>query len=144
MSSRTSAPTPAPDGLARLRSFPRAPAPNDNPAAVKSNLPEADVVLNQNILAHHVAHHPDSAVFGNIQSGRLKLVELYVRDRHSGAAPPQDAAAAKSASLEGMTVCELTVEKGAQSRTLPPFPPGVAAVVGERRFAGPKPMLTRS
>ncbi|KAI0323661.1 hypothetical protein GY45DRAFT_1219824, partial [Cubamyces sp. BRFM 1775] len=71
------------DRLRRFRSFPKAPAPNDDIAAVKSNLPSDAVELQQNILAYHVAHHPGSSVFGHDQAKGLKLVELYVRPRSS-------------------------------------------------------------
>ena len=108
---------PAPgNSLSRLRSLPRAPAPNADPTSVKTNLPEADVILNQNILAFHIAHHPGSAVFGNTQSGHLKLAEVYVRRRGSAEPypPAETLQTAKPADLEGVTVCELTVTKGAQ------------------------------
>ncbi|KAJ8469520.1 hypothetical protein ONZ51_g8933 [Trametes cubensis] len=128
------------DKLRHLRSFPRAPAPNDNIAAVKSNLPDDLVELQQNILAYHVAHHPGSSVFGHDQAKGLKLVELYVRSRSSEedsvqksrqSLPPGTENAKPSTSpnpnpspklkvkvkprtddLEALTVCEVDVQDG--------------------------------
>lgn len=91
--------------LKRLQSFPRAPAPNNDPAAVKTNLTEDAVCLLQNILAYHVAHYPSSKVFGHEQGQGLKLVEAFVRSRGDG----QDGHKAESC-LEAVTVCELVVE----------------------------------
>ncbi|KAI8994105.1 hypothetical protein BD414DRAFT_521183 [Trametes punicea] len=105
------------DKLQRLRSFPRAPAPNDDPSAVKSNLSEEAVRLHQNILAYHVAHHPDSAVFGNNQAKGLKLVEVYVRPREEGSSLEKKRQSPgtekpRAADLEAVTVCEIVVEEG--------------------------------
>ena len=114
----TSSSKPVAGGLERLRSFPRAPAPNDNAKAVKSDLPEEHVVLCQNILAYHIAHHPGSKVFGNGQAMGLKLVEMAIRDRRQEPAPGENRPQkAPKADLEGMTVCELAVEEGECSRT---------------------------
>ncbi|KAH9849529.1 hypothetical protein C2E23DRAFT_933792 [Lenzites betulinus] len=93
---------PRADRLARLRAFPRAPAPNDDSATVKSNLSDEDVQLLQNILAHHVAHRPDSTVFGHAHARNLKLTEAFVRIRRAAekAQPSPD-------DLEAVTVCEI-------------------------------------
>ncbi|KAI0788223.1 hypothetical protein C8Q74DRAFT_1366981 [Fomes fomentarius] len=115
------------DAIARLRAFPRAPAPNDDAAAVESNLSEADVVLCQNVLAYHVAHRLGSKVFGNGQAKGLKMVAVHVKRRGSeddGAsefegspASPQSPKGSLSArkgvpdDLEAVTVCELMVEE---------------------------------
>ncbi|KAH9891959.1 hypothetical protein C8Q73DRAFT_96940 [Cubamyces lactineus] len=80
------------DRLRRLRAFPRAPAPNDDIAAVRSNLPSDIVELQQNILAYHVAHHPGSSVFGHGQAKGLKLVEVHVRSRSSEEGDPAEKA----------------------------------------------------
>ncbi|PIL35242.1 hypothetical protein GSI_03032 [Ganoderma sinense ZZ0214-1] len=90
-------------GLERLRSFPRAPAPNDDATAVKTNLPEDAVRLLQNILAYHVADYSGSNVFGHEQGKGLELVEAFVRTRHRDQDKAQDR-------LEAVTVCELLVE----------------------------------
>lgn len=111
------------DAIARLRAFPRAPAPNDDATAVESDLSEADVVLCQNILAYHVAHRLGSKVFGNGQAKGLKMVAVHVKGRGSDAiegspASPQSpnlGPARKGGvpdDLEAVTVCELTVEEG--------------------------------
>ncbi|KAI0655498.1 hypothetical protein C8Q70DRAFT_923490 [Cubamyces menziesii] len=117
------------DKLRHLRSFPRAPAPNDNIAAVKSNLPDDLVELQQNILAYHVAHHPGSSVFGHDQAKGLKLVELYVRSRSSeedsvqksrqslppgteNAKPSTMKVKPRTDDLEALTVCEVDVQDG--------------------------------
>ncbi|KAI0819179.1 hypothetical protein BC628DRAFT_1404185 [Trametes gibbosa] len=111
--------------LDRLRSFPRAPPPNHDSAAVKSNLPDEDVQLQQNILAYHVAHRPDSTVFGHAQARNLKLTELFVRTRGEGVSRPSLQAQADSSrqrpeaekaqpspdDLEAVTVCEFLVEE---------------------------------
>ncbi|KAI0687233.1 hypothetical protein C8Q76DRAFT_299151 [Earliella scabrosa] len=108
----TSSSKPVAGGLERLRSFPRAPAPNDNAKAVKSDLPEEHVVHCQNILAYHIAHHPGSKVFGNGQAMGLKLVEMAIRDRRQEPAPGENRPQkAPKADLEGMTICELAVEE---------------------------------
>ena len=110
------APTSTPPSLARLRAFPRAPAPNNDAAAVRTNLPPADVVLCQNILAYHIGHHPGSAIFGHEQAKGFRLVELLVRDRAAPPGAPADAdalRAARPADLEATTVCELLVTQGA-------------------------------
>ncbi|KAH9916761.1 uncharacterized protein BXZ73DRAFT_105739 [Epithele typhae] len=106
-----SSPAATVDPLARLRAFPRAPAPNDDPTSVKTNFPQDDVVLNQNILAYHIGHHPDSKVFGHAQAGHLKLIELHARDRRDASTPANVSAldGISSANLEAVTVCELTV-----------------------------------
>lgn len=118
-SNRRSSPGPGTGGIERLKAFPRAPAPNDDPTSVKSNLEPGDVELLQNILAYHVAHHPDSKVFGNAQAAGLKLVEAFVRSPGSG--QTNDLGTTKGGSdfrgqrpdkLEAVTVCELTVEEG--------------------------------
>ncbi|KAI1789383.1 hypothetical protein LXA43DRAFT_974315 [Ganoderma leucocontextum] len=93
------------DGLKRLRSFPGAPAPNDDPTTVKTNLTEDAVRLLQNILAYHVADYPASKVFGHEQGKGLQLVEAFVRSRGSD----QDGDKAQN-HLEAVTVCELIVE----------------------------------
>lgn len=92
-------------GLKRLQSFPRAPAPNDDPMVVKTNLTEDAVCLLQNILAYHAADHPGSKVFGHEQAKGLKLVEAFVRSRgrDQDGHKPQDC-------LEAVTVCELLVQ----------------------------------
>ncbi len=92
-------------GLRRLQSFPRAPAPNDDPKTVETNLSEDAVRLLQNILAYHVADYPDSKVFGHEQGRGLKLVEAFVRTRG------KDRVGDKAQDhLEAVTVCELLVE----------------------------------
>ncbi|EIW59642.1 uncharacterized protein TRAVEDRAFT_46944 [Trametes versicolor FP-101664 SS1] len=114
---------PSGDSLQRLRTLPRAPAPNDDAATVKSNLPHQDVELLQNILAYHVAHHPGSSVFGNSHANRLRLTEAYVRPRQevrdapqrdsdsSRQAPGTQKARPKGDELEAVTVCEIVVEE---------------------------------
>lgn len=115
---------PSGDSLQRLRALPRAPAPNDDAATVKSNLPHQDVELLQNILAYHVAHRPRSSVFGNSHANRLKLTEAYVRPRQEVRDAPQrgsdssrqtsgtQKARPKGDELEAVTVCEIVVEEG--------------------------------
>ncbi|TCD64229.1 hypothetical protein EIP91_004331 [Steccherinum ochraceum] len=65
--------------LDRLRKFPTAGPPNDDPASVKGNLSLDQKQLLANILAYHIAHHPGSKVFANEVAGNLKLVEAYIR-----------------------------------------------------------------
>ncbi|KAI0366951.1 hypothetical protein BV20DRAFT_971261 [Pilatotrama ljubarskyi] len=113
---------PPVDPLQRLRAFPRAPAPNDDSATVKSNLADGTVQLLQNILAYHVAHYTDSKVFGNNHAKSLKLVEAYVVPRGEGgqsvqgeklrqSLPGTDILKGKPDDLEALTVCEATVEE---------------------------------
>ncbi|KAI0643063.1 hypothetical protein C8Q79DRAFT_981388 [Trametes meyenii] len=124
---------PLEDRLQRLRSFPRAPAPNNDASAVQTNLGTDVVELLQNILAFHVAHRPGSTTFGNDQAKGLRLVQVHVRPRERGrtrASPlalpagpePSDAkirqspgASAKRTNpddFEALTVCEVVVEQG--------------------------------
>lgn len=113
---------PSGDSLQRLRALPRAPAPNDDAATVKSNLPHQDVELLQNILAYHVAHRPGSSVFGNSHANRLRLTEADVRPRQEVRDAPQpdssrqtpgtQKARPKGDELEAVTVCEIVVEEG--------------------------------
>ncbi|KAI0754956.1 hypothetical protein C8Q80DRAFT_1266487 [Daedaleopsis nitida] len=110
---------PRPTGIDRLRAFPRAPAPNDDATAVKSNLSEDDVKLSQNILAYHVAHSPGSKVFGSGPASGLKLDEVWVHRRnHSQSGGPTVGGTSddgttsgqrRADELEGVIVCELTV-----------------------------------
>ncbi|KAI9064661.1 hypothetical protein FKP32DRAFT_1685402 [Trametes sanguinea] len=115
---------PPGDNLQRLRSFPRAPAPNSDASVVKSNLSKEEVELQQNILAYHVAHHPDSAVFGNVQAKGLQLLEVYVRPRREEPREAPSASLEKTRQhpgtdalkrpddLEAFTLCEAVVEEG--------------------------------
>ncbi|KAL7279704.1 hypothetical protein ACG7TL_006111 [Trametes sanguinea] len=117
---------PAGDNLQRLRAFPRAPAPNNDASVVKSNLSKEEIELQQNILAYHVAHHPDSAIFGNSQAKGLKVLEIYVRPRREELREGSSASGEKTHQLpgsdslkrarpddlEGFTVCEAVVEEG--------------------------------
>ncbi|RPD56203.1 hypothetical protein L226DRAFT_509720 [Lentinus tigrinus ALCF2SS1-7] len=96
----------------RLRAFPPAPAPNDDPRTVKSNLAQQDVRLCQNVLAYHIAHHPDSRVFGHEQVGGLKLVEITVTPRGALRQTEKETRAPRPDDFEGVTVCELTVQEG--------------------------------
>ncbi|OJT14235.1 hypothetical protein TRAPUB_9219, partial [Trametes pubescens] len=124
------------DSLQRLRALPRAPAPNDDAATVKSNLPHQDVELLQNILAYHVAHRPGSSVFGNSHANRLRLTEAYVRPRQEVRDAPQrdssrqppgtQKARPRADELEAVTVCEIVVEEG-RGLFSPLFALGIAA-----------------
>ena len=103
-----------PSAIDRLRAFPPAPAPNDDPRAVKSNLPEEDVRLLQNVFAYHIAHHPDSRVFGHEQVSGLRLVEITATPSPK-AAPKQagnESRPPRPDDFEAVTVCELTVQQG--------------------------------
>ncbi|KAI0629885.1 hypothetical protein C8Q77DRAFT_273489 [Trametes polyzona] len=109
---------PSRDRLDRLLAFSRAPAPNDDSSAVKTNLPNSTVQLLQDILAHHIAHRPDSDVFGHGQAKNLKLVEAFVRPRAqdqnaTGSNPTRQVPEGKpdADGLEAVTVCEIPVEK---------------------------------
>ncbi|KAI0350333.1 hypothetical protein OH77DRAFT_1499068 [Trametes cingulata] len=113
---------PVLDPLERLRSFPRAPPPNDDSALVKSNLTDEAVRMLQNILAFHVAHSAHSKVFGNTHAKSLTLVEAFVIPRGEVSQPSQAEKPRQSLSgtkalngkpddLEALTVCEVTVEE---------------------------------
>ncbi|KAI0718279.1 hypothetical protein C8T65DRAFT_737498 [Cerioporus squamosus] len=102
-------PRPAID---RLRAFPGAPAPNDDPSSVESNLAADEVRLCQNVLAYHIAHHPDSRVFGHEQASGLKLTEVTVRPRGAASGKGKEGRAPRPDDFEAVTVCELTVQEG--------------------------------
>ena len=93
--------------LDRLLKFPKAPAPNDDPASIKGNLPLEWKQLLVNILHFHSGDYPGSRVFGNEQSTGLKLVEVSVGNRHGGLSETE-----KLDDLEATTVCELVVDHG--------------------------------
>ncbi|KAI0671046.1 hypothetical protein C8Q78DRAFT_1130958 [Trametes maxima] len=112
---------PLEDRLQRLRSFPRAPAPNNDASAVQSNLDTDVVELLQNILAFHVAHRPGSTTFGNDQAKGLRLVEAYIRQ-----SPGASAKRANPDDFEALTVCEVVSDM---------FCPGMLNVHGT--LAGP-------
>lgn len=103
--------TPA---IERFKAFPAAPAPNDDPRTVKSNLTEEQVRLLQNVFAHHIAHHPDSRVFGHEQVRGLKLVEITVTAKNAPGQKGKETQtrASRPDDFEGVTVCELTVQEG--------------------------------
>ena len=94
------------DPLARLRSFPKAPSPNDDPSAIRGNLSLEQKQLNVNILAQHVGEEKNVFEAEAIQG--LKTVELNVRRRREGLG-------GKSPSVdgyEGEIICEINVTKG--------------------------------
>lgn len=91
--------------LDRLLKFPKAPAPNDDPANVKGSLSLDQKQLLVNILAYHIAHHSGSKVFAHDTAGTLKLVEANIKK--SGV--PTDGHA-ETAVAE--TVHEVTVSEG--------------------------------
>ncbi|KAI0784895.1 hypothetical protein C8Q75DRAFT_723594 [Abortiporus biennis] len=72
------------DPLARLRAFPKAPPPNDNPSAIRGNVSLESKQLCANILAYHVAHYPGSTVFANEALRELKAVEVNVMKTAEG------------------------------------------------------------
>ncbi|KAJ3532371.1 hypothetical protein NM688_g7433 [Phlebia brevispora] len=74
------------DPLARLRSFPKAPSPNDDPASIRGNLNLELKQLNANILAYHVGAG-GRAFAGDVING-LKIVEINVRKKRY--APQED------------------------------------------------------
>lgn len=90
--------------LDRLRKFPKAPPPNDDPARVRGNLTPDQKQLALNILAYHVAHYPGSKVFAHDTAGKLKLVEAYIRNSED----TTDGANTVTAE----TVHEVTVDEG--------------------------------
>ena len=92
--------------LDRLRKFPKAPAPNHDPASIKGNLTLDQKQLLANILAFHIANHPESRVFAHDTAGKLKLVEANIKKSDV----PTDGGA-ETAVAE--TVHEVTVEEGA-------------------------------
>lgn len=96
----------------RLRAFPAAPAPNDDPSKVKSNLAEDDVRLCQNVLAYHIAHHPDSRVFGHEQASGLTMTEVTVNARGAAKEKGKEGKKPRPDDFEAVTVCELTVQEG--------------------------------
>ena len=99
------------DPLARLRSIPPAPAPNDNPESIKGNVSLEEKRLQANILAYHVAHNPGSKIFANEALRGLQLVEVNVRKQS-----PQDASGRVELCAE--TICEITVEESRSPLTL--------------------------
>ncbi len=107
----------------RLRAFPAAPAPNDDPSKVKSNLAEDDVRLCQNVLAYHIAHHPDSRVFGHEQASGLTMTEVTVNARGAAKEKGKEGKKPRPDDFEAVTVCELTVQEGELS-------PGVSIAPG--------------
>lgn len=94
------------DSLARIRSFPKAPSPNDNASAIRGNITLEQKQLNANILAYHVG--ADKNVFaGDLLKG-MKLVEANVKRRREdlgGRATGVDG-------LEGEAIIELDVSEG--------------------------------
>ncbi|KAH8096587.1 hypothetical protein BXZ70DRAFT_945227 [Cristinia sonorae] len=91
--------------LDRLLKLPKAPAPNDDPASIKGNLPLKWKQLLVNILSFHVGDHPGSKVFGHDSAGKLRLVEVNYRKSDV----PTDGGA-EIATAE--TIHEVTVAEG--------------------------------
>lgn len=94
------------DRLARLRSFPKAPSPNDNVSAIRGNLTLEQKQLNANILAYHVA--AGSKVFGSEALSGLRMVEGNVRKRRDGLGSQADG----PDQYEGEMICEIEVKEG--------------------------------
>ncbi|KAH9927338.1 HotDog domain-containing protein [Fomitopsis serialis] len=102
------------DFISKVRRLPPAPPPNDNPASIKGNLALEKKQLSVNILAWHIANFPDSRVFGHAELKDLRLVETHVWKNNMGenvelleeTISPVDA---RQHSLQGQTVCEVTV-----------------------------------
>jgi len=91
--------------LTRLLKFPKAPAPNNDPASIKGNLSFDQKQLLVNILAYHVAHYPGSNVFAHDSAGKLKLVEANIRETDV----PTDGGTGTSVAE---TIHEVIVEEG--------------------------------
>ena len=97
------------DPLARLRTFPKAPSPNDDASAIRGNPALDQKQLNANILAYHVA--AGTKVFGNGVLKDLKMVEVNVRpsNKRAGGGESQTRAGDE---LEGEMICEIPVSEG--------------------------------
>ena len=97
------------DPLARLRTFPKAPSPNDDASAIRGNPTLDQKQLNANILAYHVA--AGTKVFGNSVLNDLKMVEVNVKpvDKRAGGGVSQ---AQAEDELEGEMICEIHVSEG--------------------------------
>ncbi|EMD40337.1 hypothetical protein CERSUDRAFT_79996 [Gelatoporia subvermispora B] len=101
------------------RQLPSAPAPNDRPDDIKGNLSLEQRQHAVNILAFHVAHHPDSRVFGHDVAKGLELVEAWVKPVMMGAqsdsvdvSANQQHEQESGTALRGRTICEILVEEG--------------------------------
>ncbi|KAH9833819.1 uncharacterized protein C8Q71DRAFT_860091 [Rhodofomes roseus] len=102
------------DFLSKVRRLPAAPHPNDDPASIKGNLPLEKRQLSANIFAWHIGNFPGSRVFGHTEVEDLRLAEADVRNTSMGenlelledTISPEDA---RQLSLQGRTVCEITV-----------------------------------
>ncbi|KAI0071830.1 hypothetical protein K474DRAFT_1701368 [Panus rudis PR-1116 ss-1] len=91
------------DPLAKIRSFPPAPPPNDDATAIRGNMSTEDKQLVANILAYHVRHYPGSTAFAHDVMKDMKVVEVNVRDVSRGDAAPHK---------EAECVFEITVADG--------------------------------
>lgn len=103
--------------VAQWRKLPAAPAPNDDPAAIKGNVSLEMKELGARILAWHVADYPGSRVFGHDALAKLKFAEVTIRKVGMGEAPEPvredlSAEALRGLPLEAQTVCEITVDEG--------------------------------
>ena len=100
------------DALARLRTFPKAPSPNDDASAIRGNLNLDQKQLGANILAYHVA--AQTKVFASDALKDLKLVEINVRPK---SASGDSSRTEGSEDLEGEAICEIKVSEGEISET---------------------------
>ncbi|PSR78326.1 hypothetical protein PHLCEN_2v7448 [Hermanssonia centrifuga] len=95
------------DPLARIRTFPKAPAPNDDISAIRGNVPSEHKQLNANCLAYHIGG-AGSKVFANGLLNDMKLVEVNVRQKRPGVGGE----AQGTERWECETVCEIEVKEG--------------------------------
>ncbi|KZT70298.1 hypothetical protein DAEQUDRAFT_744789 [Daedalea quercina L-15889] len=104
------------DFLSNARRLPTAPVPNHDPASIKGSVSLEKKQLSANILAWHVANFPGSRVFGHAMAKDLRLTEVHVWRTSMGQnigvlediVSPEDA---RQSSLQGQTVCEITVTR---------------------------------
>ena len=92
------------------RTYPTAPAPNDDISAIGGNCTLEQKQQNVNILAYFLGAD-DETLFGRNELKDMKLVEMDVYKRKIGSSAENSEVDA----LEGRTVCEIEVKKGTGS-----------------------------
>lgn len=101
------------------RTYPTAPAPNDDISSIKGNCTPEQKQCHANILAYYVGAD-DSKVFARNEVRDMKLVEINVNERKVGSEVDER----DSKALEGQIVCEIVVKEGrGASVVLLPYSP---------------------
>lgn len=105
------------DLVSRIKQLPPAPPPNNVPADIKGNMSLENKRLGSKVFAYHIAHYPDSRVFGHEALANMKFAETYIRrvgmgEQNELVGEDETPEVLRTLPLEGQTVCEITAEEG--------------------------------